>query len=76
MRLFQRLFVGIGIGQRAVEQLAHRLDHQVRDADVEIAGQVADLQVEGGMTTISFGELVMLANLACISERTYSNSSG
>ncbi|MNL46283.1 hypothetical protein D3C87_1689830 [compost metagenome] len=30
----------------------------------------------GVFTTMSFGEVVMLVNFTCISERTYSTSSG
>ncbi len=40
-------------------------------ADIKFAGQVANLHMERRVNHMSFGEVVILVNFTCISERTY-----
>ena len=46
----ERLVAGVAaVGDRVIELLAQRLDHRVGHAHLEVAGQVAHFQMEGGV---------------------------
>ena len=58
-----------------IQHVADRLQRGIGHADMDGAGEVADLQLEAVDTTISLG-VAMLANCGCIPERWYVGSSG
>ena len=70
-----RLHFPVTVLHRRVNQpLADRFNHGNRNTDAQLTHGITDLHQEGGGDHDIVGEVVILVNFTCISERTYSTS--